>query len=250
MKRIDAVIGMGEVGSALYQVLTDHTTVNIIGDDAVPAKAKPIEDIKKPVRVGVLHICFPYTPTFINAIVQWFNVYPCKELVIHSTVKPLATQAITNAFSTTGVKVVVVYSPVRGNHTRMSDDLMRYTKFWASTEEPACYLREMKQCGIKVERMSNTTVLEMAKIYVDTSYYGWLILYAQHTKEVCDSLNQDWEEMWKFSDEIQQFLGNRPKMFPGEGIDGHCVLPNLALINDEFLDVVFAHDQHYRRHIR
>ena len=35
-----------------------------------------------------------------------------------------------------------------------------------------------------------------------------------------------------FSDEIHKFLGNRPKMYPGF-IGGHCVIPNLELINDE-----------------
>ena len=37
--------------------------------------------------------------------------------------------------------------------------------------------------------------------------------------------------MWEFSDEINKFLGNRPKMFPGF-IGGHCVIPNLKLINE------------------
>jgi len=37
--------------------------------------------------------------------------------------------------------------------------------------------------------------------------------------------------MWSFSDEIHKFLGDRPKMFPGF-IGGHCVIPNLELINE------------------
>ena len=44
----------------------------------------------------------------------------------------------------------------------------------------------------------------------------------------------DYEEMWSFSDEIHKFLGNRPKMFPGF-IGGHCVIPNLSLIDEESL---------------
>ena len=42
----------------------------------------------------------------------------------------------------------------------------------------------------------------------------------------------DYDEMWEFSDEIHKFIGNRPKMFPGF-IGGHCVIPNLSLINEE-----------------
>ena len=38
--------------------------------------------------------------------------------------------------------------------------------------------------------------------------------------------------MWTFSDEIHKILGNRPKMYPGH-IGGHCVIPNLELINNQ-----------------
>ena len=47
----------------------------------------------------------------------------------------------------------------------------------------------------------------------------------------------DYDEMWSFSDEIQKFLGNRPKMFPGI-IGGHCVIPNIDLIDNKSLDVI------------
>ena len=44
----------------------------------------------------------------------------------------------------------------------------------------------------------------------------------------------DYDEMWSFADEIQKYLGNRPKMFPGF-IGGHCVIPNLSLIDEDSL---------------
>ena len=43
--------------------------------------------------------------------------------------------------------------------------------------------------------------------------------------------------MWSFADEIHKFLGNRPKMFPGF-IGGHCVIPNLELIDDKSLNQI------------
>ena len=80
----------------------------------------------------------------------------------------------------------------------------------------------------KVNWMSTTKTAELAKILVDTTYYGWLINYAQITKMICEKENVDFDEMWKFADEIHENLGNRPKMFPGI-IGGHCVIPNLDL---------------------
>ncbi|MBT7473392.1 MAG: GDP-mannose dehydrogenase, partial [Nitrosopumilus sp.] len=54
------------------------------------------------------------------------------------------------------------------------------------------------------------------------------------------------EEMWKFADEIHENLGNRPKMFPGI-IGGHCVIPNLDLIEYENLDIIKKINEMYEK---
>ncbi len=123
-------------------------------------------------------------------------------------------------------------------------DLKRYTKFysvdskapqanWASKE----YSKLMKKAGVKTKKMSTPLALELAKIVVDTSYYGWLINYAQLSNMIAIKHKVNYDEMWSFSDEIHKFLGNRPKMFPGF-IGGHCVIPNLDLIKDDTLDLI------------
>ena len=123
-------------------------------------------------------------------------------------------------------------------------DLKRYTKFyaiepnapnakWASSE----YSKLMKKCGVKTKRVSNTLTLELAKIVVDTSYYGWLINYAQLSNMIAIQHKVNYDEMWSFADEIHKFLGNRPKMYPGF-IGGHCIIPNLDLMNDSNLDII------------
>ena len=48
--------------------------------------------------------------------------------------------------------------------------------------------------------MSTTKTAELAKILVDTTYYGWLINYAQITKMICEKEGIDFDEMWKFAD--------------------------------------------------
>ena len=86
----------------------------------------------------------------------------------------------------------------------------------------------------KSKKMSDPLTLELAKIVVDTSYYGWLINYAQLSNMIAIKNKVDYDEMWSFADEIQKFLGNRPKMFPGF-IGGHCVIPNLDLVKEDSL---------------
>ena len=83
--------------------------------------------------------------------------------------------------------------------------------------------------------MSQPITLELAKIVCDTSYYGWLINYAQISKIVADKFDVDYDEMWSFSNEIHKFLGNRPIIFP-VFIFFHFVIPNLDLLNDNSLN--------------
>ena len=95
----------------------------------------------------------------------------------------------------------------------------------------------MKNAGIKTKKMSSPLVLELAKIVVDTSYYGWLINYAQLSNMIATENKVDYDEMWSFADEINRFVGNRPKLYPGF-IGGHCVIPNLDLIQNQTLDLI------------
>ena len=133
----------------------------------------------------------------------------------------------------------ILFSPVRGVHRRFLDDIKKYTKFISSDKaeiSPKIKL-EVEKRFQKIQWMSTTKTAELAKILVDTTYYGWLINYAQITKMICDKEKIDFDEMWKFADEIHENLGNRPKMYPGI-IGGHCVIPNLSLAKYDNLDLI------------
>jgi hypothetical protein len=159
-----------------------------------------------------------------------------KAIVIHSTVSPNTTRVLQKK-----LKIPIIYSATRGVHKRMLQDLKKYTKFyalesnspnknWASSE----FVKLMKKSGVKTKKMSNPLTLELAKIVVDTSYYGWLINYSQLSNIIAIKHRVNYDEMWSFSDEIHENLGNRPKLYPGF-IGGHCVIPNLELIKEESL---------------
>ena len=126
----------------------------------------------------------------------------------------------------------------------MLRDLKRYVKFYSIYDDAPnskwaskTFQNRLKKSNIKYQKMSNPLTLELAKIICDTSYYGWLINYAQISKIITEKENVDYDEMWKFSDQIHKILKNRPKMFPGF-IGGHCVIPNLELINDNSLNQI------------
>ena len=183
-----------------------------------------------------LHVCIPFSKFFLKNIKNLNDQFHPECIVIHSTIRPKTTLQIQNTFD-----IPIIYSATRGVHKRMIQDMKKYTKFfsvystaprskWASLQ----FIKKMKHVGIKTKKMSNPLVLELAKIVVDTSYYGWLISYAQLSNMISIKNKVDYDEMWSFADEIQKYLGNRPKMFPGF-IGGHCVIPNLSLIDEDSL---------------
>lgn len=190
-------------------------------------------------QTSFLHVCIPYNDKFTSQVVSLCKKFKPETLVIHSTIQPYSTQKIQEKLS-----IPVIYSATRGIHKRMIKDLKRYTKFYSiepnvpnAKHASSSYSRIMKKCGIKTKKISTPLTLELAKIIVDTSYYGWLINYAQLSNMIAMKHNVNYDEMWSFADEIHKFLGNRPKMFPGF-IGGHCVIPNLDLINNSTLNLI------------
>ena len=234
-KEKNVVAGLGEIGLPILKLLSKTQT--IIGFDINPElmNQKKYDECKK-LDTIFLHICIPFTNKFQSNVKKLYKKFSPKCIVIHSTISPTTTNKLQS-----DLKIPIIFSATRGVHKRMLRDLKRYTKFfaieknapkvtWASSQ----FVRQMKKSGVKTKKMSDPLTLELAKIIVDTSYYGWLINYAQLSKMIADKHKINYDEMWSFSDEIHKFLGNRPKMFPGF-IGGHCVIPNLSLIDEKSL---------------
>ena len=231
----DIILGMGEVGETLFNLLVDRK-FDCIGIDLDNSKCKNYTENKIIENPQYLHVCLPGELTgFTDIVVNWINkIKNIKVVIIHSTVKPGTTKTIQEKFS-----MPILFSPVRGVHKRFLNDIKKYTKFisFDGAEIDSKIRIDLEKRFEKIDWMSTTKTAELAKILVDTTYYGWLINYAQITKMICEKENVDFDEMWKFADEIHENLGNRPKMFPGI-IGGHCVIPNLNLVKYENLDVI------------
>ena len=138
----------------------------------------------------------------------------------------------------------------------MLKDVKRYTKFFVIAKNAPkkqwatkTFSRKMKNCGVKTRQMSKPETLELGKILCDTSYLGWLINYAQLTNMIAIQYNVNYDEMWTFSDEINKFLGNRPKMYPGF-IGGHCVIPNLDLVQNQALELIKKINTQYSKKVK
>ena len=233
MNDIDIVAGLGEIGNPILKLFTKSNTT--LGYD-IDTNLMNLKQFKKyeDSNVKFLHLCIPFNDNFAKNVLSLYKKFNPKIIVIHSTVSPNTTKSLQKKLA-----IPVIYSATRGIHKRMLQDLKKYTKFygiektaprqkWASSE----YEKLLKKSNVKSKKMSDPLTLELAKIVVDTTYYGWLINYAQISNIIAKKHGIDYDEMWQFSDEIHKFVGNRPKMFPGF-IGGHCVIPNLSLIDED-----------------
>lgn len=228
------VAGLGEIGRPILKLISKQCIA--VGYDINP-KLVNHRHLKKhrDLETEILHVCIQFSK-FETDVSALFKQFHPELIVIHSTVSPNTTARLQKR-----LPVPVLYSPTRGVHKRMLKDLTRYTKYFALEKDApnskwatSTFTKLMKKCDVRTERMSKPITLELAKIIVDTSYYGWLINYAQLSKMIADRHSVDYDEMWKFSDEIHEYLGNRPKMYPGV-IGGHCVLQNLELVEEKSL---------------
>jgi UDP-glucose/GDP-mannose dehydrogenase family, central domain len=218
------VVGLGEVGGPLLGILREahQAAGRDVGD-------RPFEGVQ------VLHLCFPYTSDFISSASRYVSLYEPAVVVVNSTVVPRTTREIQEK---TGVPAV--YSPVRGKHARMTDELRRYRKFVAGTSAQAVALVEdhFGAAGITTQRMPSPEALELAKL-LETTYFGVLVAWAQEMDRFAEAVDADYWEMIDFFEEIDFFP---PVGFQPGYIGGHCVMPNLELLEQvrrsPFVDVM------------
>jgi len=246
----DIVAGIGEIGRPILKLLSESNIV--VGFDLNPnlMDKRKFERYKN-LKTSFMHITIPVTGKFINNVLKLYKKFQPECIVIHSTIRPGTTERLQEK-----LPIPVIYSATRGVHKRMIYDLKRYTKFFViSTNAPrgkwasSRYVKMMKACGIKTKKMSKPETLELAKIICDTSYLGWLVNYAQLSNMIAIEHGVNYDEMWSFTEEIQKFLGNRPKMYPGH-IGGHCVIPNLGLLDNQTLNIIKKLNSSYKKKSR
>jgi len=209
------VVGIGEVGGPLAQVLERAGTV----------LRHDLERREFAGTIGVMHICLPFREPaeFCATVLDYIRRFSPALTVINSTVQPGTTRKIAAAAGRP-----VCYSPVRGKHAEMARALLHYTKYVAGFDRhsTAAAAAHFRAAGIKTQHMHSPETLELAKL-AETTYFGFCIAYAQELNRYAGRVGADYWELTRFFEEVK-FLPRRP-YFPGF-IGGHCVIPNIKLL--------------------
>jgi UDP-N-acetyl-D-mannosaminuronate dehydrogenase len=210
------VVGLGEVGGALAEVL-ERVEPGLRRHD--------IERREFPDPVGVMHVCIPYQSRqqFEAATLEYIARFTPELTIINSTVVPGTTRHIAQQSGSQ-----LAYSPVRGKHARMTEDLLKYCKFVAADLDSTATAAEQhfQAAGMKTRRAEKLETLELAKL-AETTYFGIQIAFAQELNRFAELLGAEYSETINFFEEID-FLP-RSRYYPGV-IGGHCVIPNIHLL--------------------
>lgn len=226
------IIGRGEIGSALFNVLKKYCDISIRDKEG---------DLKG--DFDILHICYPPVKNFINITKNYIKEYNPKLVIIHSTI-PIGTTQKISSFA--------AHSPVRGVHPCLEDGIKRFVKYFGG-EKAKEAARYFSKIGIKTKVFADSKTTELLKI-LDTTYYGWNIVFAKEVKRICDELNLNFEEVYTIANqdynEGYKKMGMnhviRPILKPIKGkIRGHCIVPNADLLKDWLTDVIKKRNKKY-----
>ncbi|WP_318905422.1 hypothetical protein [Oceanihabitans sediminis] len=184
-------------------------------------------------------MCIPYSNSFIEAVKDVAIAINPELIMIHSTLPVMTTRILQD-----NLDFKIVHTPVMGKHPNLTDSIETFDKIVASYSDEANELacQHLADLGVETVIYNNPEESEMAKL-LDTTYYGWNILYMKEVKKLCDEYNLDFDNVYTQTNEIYnsgyECMGDfnviRPvlQFVPGK-IGGHCVRPNFELLKDIF----------------
>lgn len=230
------VIGLGEIGRALCQVIEDSGKYKLYQRD--------VEELEIKDKIDIMHICIPYMNDFVGVIVNYIKQYNPELTIINSTVEPGTTHQIFEK-----IKKKMVHSPMRGKHPDLKGGILLFVKFVGPVDrESGEFAKEhFESLGVKTEIMNSPVETEIGKLF-STTYYGLCIAWHQEMERICRKFNADFEQaVTRFNESYNEGCkvtnpsAVRPVLYPGF-IGGHCVMPNVKIlkkvIESDFLKAI------------
>jgi len=216
------VIGLGETGQPLYEILKDYYP-DTIGIDLKKGCLPP----KDPILACFLHICIPGgSDTFLDIVQAYITQFDPDVTCIHSSVPVGTTRAL---ISMTGASIV--HTPIIGKHSHMKRDMLRHPKFisYLNKEDALCAFSVFETAGMQPQCLiGGPEVTELGKL-LSTTLYTTLISFYQEA-ELCSrqygvALEQV-QRVWNTIDSNDYDTDNK---FAGV-VGGHCCESNVKLL--------------------
>jgi UDP-N-acetyl-D-mannosaminuronate dehydrogenase len=256
VKETVLVVGLGEIGRALFELLKEKDSFAVYGFDLDETKMRATrqDPSKLPKKIDTMHICLPCKDQdkFVATVARYVKKFKPNLLIINSTVPPGTTKKTGQS-----CKCLVAHSPVRGVHKsaeHMKWEMKRWTKYVggadAKAAEAAC--KHFEKMGLKVKALKSCSETELAKLF-ETTYRAWMIACFQEMHRISRAFNADFDDVVDFLEDTHRVRLDRPIMFPGF-IGGHCLIPNTELLlqsyDSEFLRLILKSNQKRKEELK
>lgn len=214
------IIGTGEVGSALLEVLTPFYSI----------VTKDIDDTPLPSQCNIMHICLRYTPSFASIVDYYIKKCPPQVVNICTTVPPGTTRNLLGHLG--------VHSTTRGLHPNLASGLRSIPKHIGGPQavQVAEYFR---RAGIACIAHGRADTTEAAHIFNNIAY-GVNLMLADALQQLCREYGVDYyEAVMKYTETNNIGYSNldhasKQRMVltpPGGRIGGHCVTHSAQLVD-------------------
>jgi UDP-N-acetyl-D-mannosaminuronate dehydrogenase len=251
------VIGLGEVGQPLYELLKENLSFDVYALDLNKEKMRDIGQHESdfPSEIEVMHVCIPCSDKtkFVKTVVDYIHRFNPKLVIINSTVELGATLDV---YKHCG-NCLVAHSPIRGVHKStdyMKKELNRWTKYigGATPEASEKSRRHFDKLGLKTKILKSCIETELAKLF-ETTYRAWMIAYFQEMHRISRHIGASFDDVVDFIEDTHCVRHDRPVMFPGV-IGGHCQIQNTELLmktyESKFLEIILESNEKRKEEIK
>ncbi len=255
-KQTVLVVGLGEVGHALLELLEEKDNFIPYGLDIDETKMRITRQnsSKLPVKVDIMHICLPFKErdNFAASITSYEKRFKPELIIINSTVSPGTTKQAQQL-----CQCLVAHSPVRGVHKspkHMKWELKRWTKYvgGANAKAAEAARNHFERMGLKVKTLKSCAETELAKLF-ETTYRAWMIICFQEMHRISRNFEAEFDEVVDFLKDTHRVRLDRPVMFP-DVIGGHCLLPNTEILlnvyQSELLRIIVKSNEKRKKEVK
>lgn len=254
VKPIVLVVGLGEVGRSLFELLKESEKFEVYGLDADEKKMQDFQQGDLPKDVDVLHICYGChdQEEFIKITGDYSRQFRPKLTIINSTIPPGTTKKVHTLLGGH-----IVHSPVRGMH-KSRESMKRYlsflTKYIGGVDGESSRLarKHFEGLRLKTRVLKSPMETELAKLF-ETTYRAWMIVCFQEMHRISRHFGADFDKVVDFLEDTHRVRFDRPIMFP-DVIGGHCLIPNADLLlksyESEFVRLILKSNERRKEEIK
>jgi UDP-N-acetyl-D-mannosaminuronate dehydrogenase len=223
------IVGYGEIGKAVAGIINE-TGIDIVDEGFTrPGPNREFD---------IMHVCFPYGDEFTKQVAEYCDEFLPKYVIIYSTVAIGTTDMIANYI---GGKIA--HSPVEGKHPDLELSMRNMPRWIGVTEKRTgqYFTAFFEEKGLRTHVVDDPKFTEFLKLR-STSKYGINLMWADYEEGVASDLGMDFKLINEFDadyNKLYREMGlpqfQRYLVTPPNGkIGGHCVVPNAAILNEQY----------------